>query len=90
MKGLLSIGPDTVAEDERVIARGYQIWLSLILAGVPIIVALLADTRWVVAAGFALVIALTGEMGGRLHDLCIRARRTNLLLREIRGEVSEP
>src|ERR1700694_3746949 len=26
-------------------------------------------------AGFAVVIALTGEMCGRLHDLCIRVRR---------------
>ena len=73
--------PDTAADDERFISKGYERWLSLILAITPFGVAVYADTKWVVATGFAIGLVLLHEIGGRLYDLCIRARRMNLLLR---------
>jgi hypothetical protein len=70
-----------MAEDERVIGKGYQLTVGQFYALVPFGVAYFADVKWVVAASAAILIALTHESGGRLHDLCIRLRRTNLLLR---------
>jgi hypothetical protein len=84
MNELLSVGPENVADDEGVIAGGYRLWFLLLPAIGPIAVAWFADTKWVLAVGFALVIGLIPHLDGRLHDLCIRVRRTNLLLRGIR------
>lgn len=79
---LHTVGPADMAEDERRIGRGYQNWLMSALAGAPFMVALFADTKWVVAIGFFVgIMALIG-IEARLHDLCIRARRTNILLNE--------
>jgi hypothetical protein len=77
--------PETTTDDERFIARGYQTWLTPLLALIPFGVASYADTKWVVATGFAVTLYLVHEIGGRLYDLCIRARRTNLLLSQERG-----
>jgi hypothetical protein len=86
MTELLSVGPETEADDEQVIARGYKAWLPmLILVTVVLGVAWFTNVKWVLAAGFAVVIGLAHQMDGRLHDLCVRVRRTNLLLRAIRG-----
>jgi hypothetical protein len=86
MTELLSVGPETEADDEQVIARGYKAWLPmLILIAFMLGVAWFSDVKWVLTAGFAVVIALAHQTDGRLHDLCVRVRRTNLLLREIRG-----
>lgn len=79
----LTVGPETAGEDERVIGRAYQTWLTPLLVAIPIATAQFADVKWVVATSSAVVIALLHEAGGRLHDLCIRARRTNILLRQI-------
>jgi hypothetical protein len=56
--------------------------LGGVLVAVPLLVAGVADLKWVVAVGFSAGLALLHEAGGRLHDLCIRARRTNVLLNE--------
>jgi hypothetical protein len=79
---LLSVGAETAEDDEHVIASGYQTWLALVLGAVPFIVASFAETKWVIASGLAAVIVLAHETTGRLHDLSVRLRRTNLLLRE--------
>lgn len=77
---LHTVGPADMAEDERRIGKGYQNRLVIILFMAPFIVAYFAETKWVVAAGFGAVLLLMHEAGGRLHDLCIRLRRTNILL----------
>lgn len=77
---LHSVGPSTPSEDEQVIGAGYKIWLAPLMIAAPFVTAYFADTKWVVAVGFAVVISLSNEAGGRLHDLCIRLRRTNILL----------
>jgi hypothetical protein len=82
---LHSVGPETMGEDEHKIGKGYQTWLAPVYGAIPLAVAYFADTKWVVAAGFAVAIPLLHELGGRLHDLCIRLRRTNIL---ISGQIS--
>ena len=84
MNDLLSVGPESVVDDERVIARGYKSWFLLLPTIGPMAVAWFADAKWVLAVGFALVTPLIPHPDGRLHDLFIRVRRTNLLLRGIR------
>jgi len=83
---LHTIGPETPIDDERVIGRAYQTWLTPLLVAVPVVTAQFADIKWVVATSSAVVIALLHEAGGRLHDLCIRARRANVLLRQMQGD----
>jgi hypothetical protein len=80
---LPSVGPESMADDEHVIAAGYHRWELLVLGAIPIIVAFFAETKWVVAAGFAIVLIWAYQTEGRLYDLCIRARRTNLLLKNL-------
>lgn len=74
--------PETVADDERFIAAGYQRWLTAILAIMPFVVASFAETKWVVATGFGLTLVLTHVIGQRAYDLCTQLRRTNLFLHE--------
>jgi hypothetical protein len=82
MKEPLSVGPGTVDDDEREIARSYRNWpWFLVPAVIPLGVAWFADEKMVIAVGFAAVILLGLHIEGRLHDLCVRLRRTNLLLR---------
>jgi hypothetical protein len=77
---LHTVGPADMAEDERRIGKGYQKWMGGALFALPLVVAQLVDTKWVIAAGFAAALLLMHEVGGRLHDICIRLRRTNILL----------
>lgn len=77
---LHTVGPTSMAEDESRIGKAYQTWLTPILVALPLITAQYADLKWVVAVGFAGTLVMLHEAGGRLHDLCIRHRRTNLLL----------
>ena len=79
----LTVGPKSSYEDEKVIGAGYQQWLALFLFPAPAIALGYFDTK--MTAGFCIGAALVmlHEIGGRLHDLCIRTRRTNILLREI-------
>jgi len=78
---LHTIGPQSMIEDEHKIGRAYQTWLGPLYLLAPFAVAAYApDVKWLVAAGFAGVLANLHECGGRLHDLCIRVRRTNILI----------
>ena len=79
---LLSVGPKNMGEDEQAIGNGYKLGWQL-LAFIPFgMVALGLDLRWIVAGSTAIIIFHLHEAGGRLYDLCIRLRRTNLLLNE--------
>ena len=71
-------------------ATGYQTWLTLIVAGVPINRCSAGRHKMGRGAGFAVVIALTGEMCGRLHDLCIQmcGRLHDLCIRVRRGALA--
>jgi hypothetical protein len=79
---LLTVAPETPADDERVIAAGYQRWITPLLVALPLGTAYFAEMKWVIAVGFAALLVVAHENGGRLHDLCIRRRRTNVLLSE--------
>jgi hypothetical protein len=82
---LHSIGPKDMGDDEHQIGRSYQLWLAPILCAMPLATAYFSgDLKWVVAVSAAVLIAQMHEAGGRLYDLCIRIRRTNLLLAERR------
>jgi hypothetical protein len=45
------------------------------------------DLKWIVAIGFAAVIASSDEIGGRLYDLCIRTRRATIQLQAIADRI---
>jgi hypothetical protein len=83
---MLTVGPASMAEDERVISKGYRQGLGALLSIVPFGVAAYADLKWVVAASAAVLISQNHEAGGRLYDLCIRLRRTNTMLYRIAPE----
>lgn len=78
---LHSVGPNNMVEDEHKIGEGYKLWVSPLLCALPMATASFAsDIKWTIAVSAAVVIGLLHEAGGRLYDLCIRLRRTNLLL----------
>ena len=77
---LLSVGPKTMSEDEHKIGSAYLNWLTPVYVAAPLLSAAYLDLKWVVAIGFALILPNVHEAGGRLHDLCIRLRRTNIIL----------
>ena len=79
---LHTVGSETMAEDERKIGRAYQTWLAPVYFAAPVVAANYVDMKWVVALGIGAALANLHEIGGRLHDLCIRLRRTNILLRD--------
>ena len=79
---LHTVGPASIGEDEQKIGTAYQTWLTPVLMLVPFVVAQYADVKWVIATGIAILAVQQHEAGGRLHDLCIRVRRTNILLRD--------
>jgi hypothetical protein len=76
-------------EDEHAIGRGYRAWMLPVVMNIPFAVAYFADTKWVIASGLFVLFAMVHEIGGRLHDLCIRIRRTNLLLNDMRLDKSK-
>lgn len=78
-----TVGPETAHEDEVRIGKAYQTWLVPILALGPWVALKFFEPEpiLVVVSGVALV--LLHEAGGRLHDLCIRLRRTNILIQTI-------
>lgn len=78
---LLSVGPKNMLEDEKNIGK-YNIFnLSHILGLVPLgMAAMDLELRWIIGAGATIIIFQLQEGLGRLYDLCIRLRRTNLLL----------
>jgi hypothetical protein len=79
---LHTIGPTDMGEDEHKIGAAYQTWMGPFLVVAPLATAYFFDTKWVIAVGFAVALAQLHEAGGRLHDLCIRLRRTNIMIRE--------
>lgn len=79
---LHSVAPQTMAEDEHKIGPGYQLWLGWLLFAAPIIAISYVDLKTVAAFSVGAALYMLHEIGGRLHDLCIRLRRTNLLLTE--------
>lgn len=79
---LLSVGPENMSEDEQKIGKAYQTWLGPILLASPIVATLFLEAKWVAAISIGVGLLMLHEIGGRLHDLCIRLRRTNILLRD--------
>jgi VIT1/CCC1 family predicted Fe2+/Mn2+ transporter len=81
MTRLLSIGPESPSDDERVIAKGYTSYGPILGALLPIGLAYyFGNTKELILAGLAVLVFLAFSIEGRLHDLCIRLRRTNILL----------
>ena len=79
---LHTVGPETMAEDEKRIGRAYQTWLAPIYFLAPLIAVQYLELKWVIALGIGAALVNLHEIGGWLHDLCIRLRRTNILLRD--------
>ncbi len=79
---LHTVGPETMRDDEFAIGKGYQTWMTSLLSLVPLGIAVVGDTKWVIATGFCVALPQLHEISGRLHDLCIRVRRTNILIRD--------
>lgn len=77
---LHTVGPETMSEDEHRIGRAYQTWMTPVLLFAPAIAITYFEERYVIAASIGVALVMLHEMGGRLHDLCIRLRRTNILL----------
>lgn len=79
---LRSVGPETMQGDEQKIGKNYKPWLGLLYTLIPLITAHYFDTKWVVASGFAVLLFELNDISGRLFDLCIRLRRTNIILND--------
>lgn len=81
---LLSYGPETMPEDEETIAKGYRQgqYYALAATAAPLVGAYYLDTKGVIAIGLSVALVLLNDMGSRLYDLCIRLRRTNILIKE--------
>jgi len=77
---LHTIGPENMGEDEHKIGKAYQTWLGPIYMLGPVIAIQYLPMREVAFVCVGLALANLHEIGGRLHDLCIRHRRTNILL----------
>ena len=77
---LHSVAPETPQEDELKIGKGYQVWLNVILLAGPIIAFQFLSFEYVVVGSIGVALLLLHEAGGRLYELCIRLRRTNVLL----------
>jgi hypothetical protein len=78
---LHSVGPKDMGEDEHRIGSGYNMWAGPLLGAIPLVAAYFqTEIKWVIAIGLAVIIAQIHEAGGRLYDLCIRLRRTNILI----------
>ncbi len=81
---LPSRGPENMREDEHRIAAGYRKgWALAVTSCIPMaIVAYFSDVRWVLVVGVLTLVGAIYTVEGRLYDLCIRLRRTNILLRD--------
>jgi hypothetical protein len=78
-------GPETMADDEKAIAKGYRTgyWLKVMFGGILVGAAYSEELKWVIVAGFIVLVYVCDEIASRLYDLCIRLRRTNELLSKI-------
>jgi len=79
---LHTVGPVSMAEDEQKIGSAYQTWLVPVYFLAPLAATQYLEMKWVIALGIGAALVNLHEIGGRLHDLCIRLRRTNILLRD--------
>lgn len=79
---LHTVGPASMAEDEQKIGSAYQTWLGPVLFAAPLIATQYLEQKWVWAIAIGAALVMLHEIGGRLNDLCIRLRRTNILLRD--------
>ena len=81
MTRLLSVGPESASDDERVIAKGYTSLAPHIVAVILLALAAYSgSTKELIFSGFFVMIFIGLFIEARLHDLCIRLRRTNILL----------
>jgi hypothetical protein len=75
--------PPNMEEDEITIKAGYGLgWFEWLVVAIPFVAAQFADLKWVVAAGFGALIVVCIFLQGRMYDVCVRLRRTNILLNE--------
>ena len=79
---LHTVGPTSLAEDEHKIGSAYQTWFVPIYFLAPLLAVQYLEMKWVIALSIGAALVNLHEIGGRLHDLCIRLRRTNILLRD--------
>ena len=84
MTELLSVAPQTMTEDEHVIAKGYkqQFGIGLVLVLTLGLAAYFLELKWVVATGCVLIVGAISYCEARLYDLCIRLKRGNHLAHE--------
>ena len=79
---LHTVGPTDMGEDEHKIGKAYQSWLGAVYMFGPVVAVQFFPVREVAFVCAGLALANLHEIGGRLHDLCIRLRRTNILVRD--------
>jgi hypothetical protein len=77
------VGPTSPHEDEHVIGKGYANYAPYSCLAVLGLVYYFGTTKQLIAVAAALLVFLGWLIEGRVHDLCIRLRRTNLLLTDI-------
>jgi hypothetical protein len=77
--------PDTWRGDEQRISNYYKLhlWGSLFLAAVMLVAAYFLELKYVIAAGFGILIWGVGALDGRLYDLAVRSRRAVTFLRRL-------
>ena len=69
-----------MADDEKKIGQGYRKWQSLVPAAIIGLTWREGDTKDLIAVGLFLGFYYLDQIEARLFDLCVRIRRTNLLL----------
>lgn len=79
---LLTVGSENMGEDEHKIGKSYQTWLVPVYLFGPVLAVQYFPVREVAFVCVGIALGILHEIGGRLHDLCIRHRRTNILLRD--------
>ena len=79
---LHTVGPADMGEDEHKIGKAHQTWLAPFYMFGPVLAVQYFPVREVAFVCAGLALANLHEIGGRLHDLCIRLRRTNFLVRD--------
>ena len=87
---LHTVGPANMGDDEHNIGKAYQTWLAPFYAIGPVAAVHFLPVRDVAFVCVGLALLNLHEIGGRLHDLCIRHRRTNILLHDQASDQSGP
>ena len=74
---------NSIIDDEKIIKKAYSrsnSFLNFVPMGIPFIIANCASAKWVLAYGVAMIFIQLTEISAKLHDLCVRARRMNILI----------